>query len=569
MNWNLNELFSSKNELDNEIQNIRHLVNNFNQNYKNVSFNSKNYIEATQNYENILKQISKVYTYIYLIFAKDTNQGAFYSTYKEILTSIEEELLFFDLSFNELSSEQKNEVLNQTQTYKYHYERKALTSKHQLSFNEERILLKTNILSNDSYIRLFDEIMSKLEFDFEGKKVGIEEILSKSSHENRQTRKEAAISLSKTLEENQHILTYIFNMIKKDLALNCELRNYEFPESSMNLYNQIEKSSVDSLIKASKNSFNIVSKYYDKKRNILGYEKLYDYDRYANIFNESSKISFNEAKQIVLSAFKEFDEEFYEIALKAFDENWIDVYPSPSKMGGAFSHSGDTHPFIMLNFTDEKRDLFTLAHELGHLIHQSLAKKQTYLNQDTALITAETASVFCEMLVFDHIKQNANKNEKLQMLSNKIEDIFATLYRQITFTTFEREVHADKNELSSEELNEAWLRNSQEMFGQSLELSEHYKPFWSYISHFIHSPFYCYSYAFAQLLVLAIFGVYKDKKVEKFSQIYKEFLTLGGSKSPKEMVELFNLNIEDEQFWSIGTKQIEILVDEFIGESNE
>lgn len=569
MQWNLNELFSSKEELDNEIQDIRILIQVFQENFQNSTFSSQNYIKATENYEKILKKISKISTYIYLVFAKDTKEGAFYSAYKDKLTSLEEELLFFELSFKELSEKEQREVLEASPNYKYFYEQKLLANKHLLSFKEERILLKTSLLSRDSFVRLFDETLTKLNFDFQGEKIGLEELLSKSSHEDREVRKEASFALAKTLKEKEELFAYILNMIKKDLALDCELRAYPYPESSMNLYNQIDKKSVDSLMQASQNSFSLVASYYEEKRKILGYEKLYDYDRYANIFQESSKISLEEAKEIVLAAFKNFDEEFYELALQAFEKNYIDIYPEERKMGGAFSHSGDEHPFIMLNFTEERRDLFTLAHELGHLIHQSLAKKQSYLNQDSALITAETASVFCEMLVFDFIKENLSQKEKLSLLSSKLEDIFATLYRQITFTSFEREFHDRKEEWTSEEINELWLKNSQAMFGKSLELSQNYKYFWAYISHFVHSPFYCYSYAYAQLLVLALFGLYKGKKLENFTQLYKEFLSLGGSKAPKEMMELFGLNIEDKEFWKIGIQQIELLLKEFIGENNE
>lgn len=569
MKWNLNELFSSKEELNKEIQNIKSSIEFFKENFQNSTFSAQAYIKATENYERILKKISKISTYIYLIFAKDTKQGAFYSFYKDELIKLEEELLFFELSFKELSEEQQREVLAASPTYKYFYEQKMLANKHLLSFKEERILLKTSVLSRDSFVRLFDETLTKLSFDFQGEKIGLEELLSKASHEDREIRKEAVLTLAKTLEEKEELFSYILNMIKKDLALDCELRAYPHPESSMNLYNQIDKKSVDSLIQASQNSFSLVAAYYEEKRKILGYEKLYDYDRYANIFEESSKISFEEAKEIVLAAFKNFDEEFYELALLAFEKNYIDIYPEESKMGGAFSHSGDEHPFVMLNFTNEKRDLFTLAHELGHFIHQSLAKKQSYLNQDSALITAETASVFCEMLVFDFIKKEASQKEKLSLLSGKLEDIFATLYRQITFTSFEREFHDRKEEWTSEEINELWLQHSQAMFGDSLELSKSYKYFWAYISHFVHSPFYCYSYAYAQLLVLALFGLYKEGKVKNFTQLYKEFLSLGGSKAPKEMMELFGLNIEDEKFWNIGIQQIELLLKEFIGENNE
>ncbi|MBR7048129.1 MAG: oligoendopeptidase F, partial [Campylobacter sp.] len=225
--------------------------------------------------------------------------------------------------------------------------------------------------------------------------------------------------------------------------------------------------------------------------------------------------------------------------------------------------SKDTHPFVLLNFTSRRRDVFTLAHELGHAIHQYLAYGVGFFNSFTPLTTAETASVFCEMLVFDYMRKNGNDDLK-PMLAAKIEDIFATLYRQINFTTFERRIHAAKDELGVEEINQFWLEESAKMFDGKLILNDYYKIWWSYIPHFIHSPFYCYSYGYAQLLVLALYGLYKSGKCENFVQIYTEFLSLGGSMEPKKMVAKFGLDIENSEFWQIGIDEIRALVDEFL-----
>jgi oligoendopeptidase F len=354
-------------------------------------------------------------------------------------------------------------------------------------------------------------------------------------------------------------------MIKTDLKNSCELRGYEFGESSRHLSNQIEKPSVDALIKASESSFDLVAKFYNKKREILGFDELYDYDRYAPLGGDE-QISYQEAKKIVIDAFNSFSPLFGDLAKRAFNENWCDVYPNENKQAGAFSHSAssDVHPFVLLNFTGRRRDLFTLAHELGHSIHQYLSYSVGYLSSHTPLTTAETASVFCEMLVFEYVKNNLPKEQRTALLASKIEDIFATLYRQINFTTFERRVHEFDGEISSDELNRIWLEESKKMFGDSLILNDYYKIWWSYIPHFIHSPFYCYAYSYAQLLVLALFGLYKSGKCPNFTEIYTKFLSLGGSKSPKELVEMFGFDIDDEEFWSVGIAQVANLVDEFI-----
>ncbi|WP_144242169.1 M3 family oligoendopeptidase [Campylobacter iguaniorum] len=567
MQWNLEVFFKNTDDLDLFISNLKEQVSKFNASYnaKLQSLKSSEFLDAIKEYEDIITSLNKIMTYAYLNFAKDTTKGSFLAKYEEICTKLEEEILFFMLEFNEIDDAKQDEFIEFCKDYSYILSLSKKQKAHQLSFKEERILLRTANTGTNAFSRLFDESMARLKFHLDGKELSEEEILSKLSDSDRNVRKNAALSLSVTLEQNQHLLTYIYNMIKTDLKNDCELRGYELPESSRHQSNQIEKSSVDALIKASENSFDLVSKFYDKKRQILGLEKLYDYDRYAPI-NGDSEFSWDEAKDIVLKAFGEFSPEFANLAKRAFDENWCDVFPAPNKQSGAFSHSAvsQVHPFVLLNFTNKRRDVFTVAHELGHSIHQHLSYSVGTLNSDTPLTTAETASVFCEMLVFEYIKNKTPKNELAGLLAGKLEDIFATLYRQINFTTFERLVHAHDGEISSDELNQIWMQESKKMFGDSLILNDYYKIWWSYIPHFIHSPFYCYAYSYAQLLVLALFGLYKSGKCENFVQIYTKFLSLGGSKSPKEMVEMFGFDINQEEFWQIGIGEVKKLVDEFI-----
>ncbi|WP_279062505.1 M3 family oligoendopeptidase [Campylobacter lanienae] len=567
MIWDLSKFFNSSDELDKFCLDLQNRANEFktkfSQNLSNL--NANEFQNAMSEYEEILSGIGKIMSYAYLKFAKDTSTGAFLAKYEEICAKIEEIVLFFEIEFNELKSEIQNNFISNTPKFSYYLENLAKNKPHQLSFLEERILLRTANTGASAFSRLFDESMARARFEFRGQSLKEEEILSKLSSDDREIRKEAAIALSQGLKPMQHLLTYIYNMIKTDLKNSCELRGYEYGESSRHLSNQIEKSSVDALIKASENSFDLVSKFYDKKREILGFDKLYDYDRYAPLGGDE-KMEFDEAKSIVIKAFSEFSPLFGDLAKRAFDENWCDVYPDENKQAGAFSHSAssDIHPFVLLNFTGRRRDLFTLAHELGHSIHQYLSYSVGYLSSHTPLTTAETASVFCEMLVFEYIKNSLPKEQRVALLAGKIEDIFATLYRQINFTTFERRIHSYEGEISSDEIDRIWLEESKKMFGESLILNDYYKIWWSYIPHFIHSPFYCYAYSYAQLLVLALFGLYKSGKCENFVEIYTKFLSLGGSKSPKELVGMFGFDIDDEKFWNIGIDQVANLVNEFI-----
>ena len=567
MTWNLNEFFKNEAEFNEFCEKTKKQSIEFNAKFKGklANLNADEFLQSLKTYEKINEQISKILSFTHLDFAKDTTKGANLAKIELLCNEISENLLFFELEFNELESAKQDEFIANSHEFEYYLTQLKKQKSHQLSFLEERILLKTSPVSGSAFSRLFDETMANLKFEFDGEFLSEEQILSKLHDSDREVRKKAALSLSATLEKNLHLLGFIYNMIKTDLRISCELRNYELGEEIMHQNNQISKSSVDALIKATEQNFDIVGKFYEKKREILGYEKLYDYDRYAPLNADNSEFSFDEAKEIVLKAFYEFSPKFGEIATKAFSQNWIDVFPAEHKQSGAFSHSAssDIHPFVLLNFTSRRRDIFTLAHELGHAIHQYLAYGVGFFNSFTPLTTAETASVFCEMLVFDYMRKNGDGDLK-PMLAAKIEDIFATLYRQINFTTFERRIHAAKDELGVEEINKIWLEESAKMFDGKLILNDYYKIWWSYIPHFIHSPFYCYSYGYAQLLVLALYGLYKSEKCENFVQIYTEFLSLGGSMEPKKMVEKFGLDIENSEFWQIGIDEIRTLVDEFL-----
>ena len=623
MNWNLSELFANEAEFSGAIDSASAQARDFELKFKDKlhALNAEEFLSALELYESISEQIGKIMSFAHLSFARDTSLGAQQAKTEQACNDISQSLLFFELEFNELDAAKQDELIAGGGRFRYYLSLLKQRKAHQLSLPQESVLLKTSPVSGEAFSRLFDESMARMSFDFRGQKLGEEEILSLLHSHDREVRKDAAASLSAVLEQNSHLLGYIYNMIKTDLKIRCELRGYDKAEAVMHEENQINIASVDALIAETERSFGLVGKFYAKKREILGYDALYDYDRYAPLGGDESEFSFEQARQIVLAAFEKFSPKFKQIALIAFERNWIDAMPAQNKQSGAFSHSGsrDTHPFVLLNFTRKRRDVFTLAHELGHAIHQYLSYGVGYFNSFTPLTTAETASVFCEMLVFDYMRENfsnlngsqnfkrsasqesrggeipnerAVKNAASQgsagsceyaasdtdtpsqtasdkaalraMLAAKIEDIFATLYRQIGFTTFERRVHASADELSVDRINELWMEESRKMFAGELILQDHYKSWWSYIPHFIHSPFYCYSYAYAQLLVLALYGLYKSGRLENFVQIYTEFLSSGGSDEPQKLVAKFGFDINKSEFWRIGIEQVAALVDEFV-----
>lgn len=565
--WDLNDLFENQEKVDSSVNLLQKSSEDFFATYNNKIkiITKEEFLKALREYEGILEGIGRVLTYAFLRFSTDSKLGSYMAKYEEVYTNINEKLLFFELEFNLLSKVKQDEFIAFSKGYEYYLKSIQELKKHQLSKKEERIMLKKSILGASAFSRLFDEHFSSMKFKFEGKRVSEEEILSHLYDKDRKRRKKAAKGLSEELKKHQHLLGFIFNMVKKDLKIKCELRHYESPELPRHLDNKISQKSVDCLISASEKEYGMVEEYYGIKKRLLGYKRLYDYDRYAPIGDFDAEYKFGKAKKRVLSAFMDFSPKFYDIAKRAFDEKWIDIYPKENKRGGAFSHPSvpSVHPYVLLNYTNKRRDLFTLAHELGHAMHQYLARDVGYLNSDTPLTTAETASVFAEMLAFDSLKKELKNKERLALIGAKLEDMFATLFRQINFTTFERKVHGNDGEVSLDEFNRFWMEENEKMFSKSVNFSSGYEVWWSYIPHFIHSPFYCYAYGYGQLLVLALYGLYKSGECEDFVEIYTKFLSLGGSKSPKELVSMFGFDIEQEDFWLIGLGEIKSMIKEF------
>ena len=569
LNWDLSALYENEAFLEADLKDAAARAKSFESVYKGKlkELHVNEFLESIREYEAINEKLGRIMTYAFLKFATNSDNGGFYAKYQQAHTNIAENLLFFELEFNKLSKPKQEEFIASSSMYKYYLESLMEEKPYQLSQKEERILLKKEMTSASAFSRLFFFFFSRMKFVYEVQKLFEEEILSKLQDADREVRKKAASAFTKGLKPHQPLLAYIFNMIKTDLASDCELRGYKNAEQPRHMDNKITQKSVNALIKSAESSFHLVQEYYEQKAKLLGLEELFEYDRYAPLEVSSSKYDFETSKHIVLDAFKKFNPKFYEIASLAFEKGWIDVFPKDKKRGGAFSHPAtpSTHPYVLLNHTDTRRDLFTLAHELGHAIHQYLSRDVGYLGSDTPLTTSETASVFAEMLVFDAIKDGLSATEKCSLYASKIEDIFSTLYRQINFTTFERKVHAHEGELDLATFNNYWMQESQKMFGKSITLSKDYTMWWSYIPHFIHSPFYCYAYSYGQLLVLALYGLYKKSDKVTFVQNYINFLSAGGSQSPKELIKHFRFDIEDEHFWQLGISEIESLLKEFKG----
>jgi len=520
--------------------------------------------KAIVSYEKISEGIGKLATYAYLYFVTDmTNpkKATFYQNVSEEINDISTHLLFLPLEVAALSDSSVTELTkNSTKLAKYSPFIRDLrvSKKYQKSKEIEKVLHEKDQTANSAWSRLFDETMAGLEFEYGAKKLTAAEIFDLFSSDNTATRKKAAKSIGATLGKNIKLFSFITNTLAKDKAIEDKIRNYPHPIKSRNVSNLIEDEVVECLVDTVKTNYKDFShRYYKIKAKIFGKKTLDYWDRNAPLPKaKETNIPYSEAKKIVLNAYSDFSPQMAEIAELFFKHNWIDVPPRKGKDAGAFSHPStpSTHPYIMLNYQGKLRDVMTLAHELGHGVHQYLARKQGYFMSDTPLTLAETASIFGEQLTFESLlKQCKNNEEKKHLLVSKIEDSLNTIVRQVAFFSFEYEVHTRRRntELSVDELNKIWIDIQKESLGPSIKFHDEYKYYWSYIPHFIHSPFYVYAYAFGNLLVNGLYSNYK-KGLPNFEKKYITALTSGGVFPHKELLEPFGLNAADPNFWQEG-----------------
>jgi oligoendopeptidase F len=392
-------------------------------------------------------------------------------------------------------------------------------------------------------------------------------VLSKLYDPEREVRHRAAESVTKGLKDMSRTTTYIFNTLLADKASDDRTRKYPTWITSRNLANEVDDAMVEALIQAVTSRYDIVARYYRLKRKLLGLDELFDYDRYAPLPAADRQYTWSEAQEIVLSAYTAFHPEMANIARNFFDKHWIDAAIVPGKRSGAYSHPvvPSVHPYVFMNYEGTPREVMTLAHELGHGVHQWLARDQGILQCGTPLTTAETASVFGEMLVFqDLMKAEPDPRLKLAMLTAKIEDSFATIFRQVSMNRFEDAIHSARRaegELSTDRLSELWLQTQRAMFGDSVTITDNYGIWWSYVTHFTSVPGYVYAYAFGNLLVLALYARYQEVGPE-FAENYLAMLEAGGADWPHEIMKPLGVDLTDPKFWNQGLRIMEEMVKE-------
>ncbi|MEQ8296360.1 MAG: M3 family oligoendopeptidase [Nitratireductor sp.] len=530
--------------------------------------------EAMEAYEALEELIGRIVSYASLIYAGDTSdpkRAKLYGDVQESMTDASAHLLFFPLELNTIDEDAINAALDAAPAFG-HYRSWIVDLRKdkpfQLEDRIEQLFHEKSVTGRGAWNRLFDETMTALRFEVDGEMLPLEPTLNLLQDPDGAKRKAAADALAKTFQANLRVFTLITNTLAKDKEISDRWRGFKDIADSRHLANRVEREVVDALAAAVEAAYPRLShRYYKLKARWLGVDALNHWDRNAPLpETPQAVIGWEEARDTVLSAYRGFAPEMADIAAQFFDKRWIDAPVRPGKAPGAFAHPTvpSAHPYVLLNYMGKPRDVMTLAHELGHGVHQVLAGRQGALMASTPLTLAETASVFGEMLTFRSLlDKTTDRRERKAMLAQKVEDMINTVVRQIAFYAFERKVHAERRsgELTSDRLGEFWLEVQRESLGPAIRLREGYEVFWSYIPHFIHAPFYVYAYAFGDCLVNSLFAVYQNAETG-FQEKYFDMLKAGGTKHHSELLAPFGLDASDPAFWDKGLSVIEGLIDE-------
>ena len=530
--------------------------------------------EAMEAYEALEELIGRIVSYASLIYAGDTSdpkRAKLYGDVQESMTDASAHLLFFPLELNTIDEDAINAALDAAPAFG-HYRSWIVDLRKdkpfQLEDRIEQLFHEKSVTGRGAWNRLFDETMTALRFEVDGEMLPLEPTLNLLQDPDGAKRKAAADALAKTFQANLRVFTLITNTLAKDKEISDRWRGFKDIADSRHLANRVEREVVDALAAAVEAAYPRLShRYYKLKARWLGVDALNHWDRNAPLpETPQAVIGWAEARDTVLSAYRGFAPEMADIAAQFFDKHWIDAPVRPGKAPGAFAHPTvpSAHPYVLLNYMGKPRDVMTLAHELGHGVHQVLAGRQGALMASTPLTLAETASVFGEMLTFRSLlDKTTDRRERKAMLAQKVEDMINTVVRQIAFYAFERKVHAERRngELTSDRLGEFWLEVQRESLGPAIRLREGYEVFWSYIPHFIHAPFYVYAYAFGDCLVNSLFAVYQNAETG-FQEKYFDMLKAGGTKHHSELLAPFGLDASDPAFWDKGLSVIEGLIDE-------
>ncbi len=515
----------------------------------------------------IYELVGRAGTYAGLRFSTDTADpanGALLQRVQERETAIETTLLFFELEWAALPEERAEELLadEALDNCRHHLRNVRRYREHLLSEPEEKVLSEKSLTGATAWARLFEELTSAIEVELPEERVALDVALSRLALPDREVRRTTAEAVTAALAPGLRTRAYVLNTLLVDKAVDDRLRRYPHWLAARNLANEASDESVQALVEAVRGRYEIARRWYRLKAGLLGVERLADYDRMAAVTQDEVHFTFAQARELVLDCYGSFSPELGALAGRFFTERWIDAPVRPAKRGGAFCASAvpSAHPYVLLNYTSRRRDVLTLAHELGHGVHFALAARQGVFHQGTPLTLAETASVFGETVVFGRLlAQDSTPQSRLALLAEHLEDIIATVFRQVAMNRFEDLVHTarrEQGELSVERVGELWAESQAELLGDSVELTEGYRTWWSYIPHFINTPGYVYAYAYGQLLALSVYERYEQQGAELVPQ-YLELLAAGGSRSPEELGRIVGVDLTDPGFWDAGLDLVE------------
>jgi len=576
-NWDLSDLYPGLGspELKRDLEKAAEEAKAFAAKYetKMASLSGAEMAASLARFEALQELLGRITSYASLVYSGDQSDpkiGQFFQNVQEKVTEITSALLFFSLEINRIEDAEMEVKLQDKALARYRpWIRDCRAYRpHQLSDELEKLLHEKYVSGKAAWTRLFDETMARLRFPMDGKEMTSAEILHLLSEKDGKTRKNAAQNFGKVMGENIATFALITNTLIKDKEIEDRWRKFEKPPSSRNLANQVEDEVVEALVSAVKASYpKLAHRYYRLKAKWFGAEQLDYWDRNAPLPESDDRvIPWPEATKTVLDAYNAFSPDLASVGKKFFDNAWIDAPVRPGKSPGAFAHPTvpSAHPYLLLNYQGRVRDVMTLAHELGHGVHQVLSGAQGYLMADTPLTLAETASVFGEMLTFRALlNAQTDPAKRKVMLASKVEDMINTVVRQIAFYDFELRVHTERRqgELTAERIGEIWMAVQKESLGPVFKFHPEYSFYWAYIPHFVHTPFYVYAYAFGDCLVNSLYAVYQDG-APGFQQRYLDMLKAGGTLRHKELLAPFGLDASDPAFWHKGINVVSGFIDE-------
>jgi oligoendopeptidase F len=569
LEWDLSDLATEEADVDRFLDEARDRAATLAEAHRGgvAALDGPGLVEVMRGLADVHELVGRAQSYAYLRFAADTvdpANGARLQRVQERATEIGTMLLFFEIEWAALPDEQVELLLDTPglDLARHHLATARRYRDHLLSEPEEKVLAEKNVTGASAWARLFGELLSAMEVVIDGETVTLEEALSRLTSPDRAVRRATADGVTAALAPGLRTRAFVYNTLLLDKSVDDRLRGYGHWLASRNLANEASDESVQALVDAVQARFDLPQRWYRLKARLLGLERLADSDRMAAVTDDETRVSWEEARGLVLDSYASFSQELADVAEQFFERRWIDVPARPGKQPGAFCMYTvpSVHPYVLLNFTNRAMDVVTLAHELGHGLHAYLSRPQGVFHQGTPLTLAETASVFGETVTFNRLLERCETPEaRLSLLAQNIEGAIATVFRQTAMNRFEHLAHTARRtegELSVERLGDLWAESQRELFGDAVEITEGYRSWWSYIPHFVHTPGYVYAYAYGQLLALSVYRQYEEQGSD-FVPRYLHLLSSGGSMPPEELGRIVGCDLADPGFWDGGLAIVE------------